>query len=159
MDQFNAELTLTKAKKLRDEKLAQRIALDREIEGLNKTIEGLSAFCELPPDELPKLTAFAQEMLRFAGLTDAIRMCLQASRMPLSASDVVAKLNSVSYPMTTLESPRMAVNTVLNRLVTAGEAQRKVEDGSVIYSWISRDSFTPDFVARVPNVKLKQKKR
>jgi hypothetical protein len=135
---------LKKARALRDEKVAQRSILDHEIAGLEKAIEGLTTLCELPPDEPPAVTSFAQEMLKYAGLTDVVRMCLQASPMPISAGEIVAKLKDTSYPIGKLDNPRAAVNTILSRLLGAGEIQRRERGGDVLYSWISA---TPNFGA------------
>jgi hypothetical protein len=112
------------------------MVLDHEIAGLEKTIEGLRTLCELPPDEPPAVSTFAQEMLKYAGLTDVVRMCLQASPVPLAASEIVAKLKDASYPTETLDNPRAAINTILTRLVSAGEVQRKERGETVLYAWI-----------------------
>jgi predicted transcriptional regulator len=135
MDEFEA--MLKKARKERDEKVSERMVLDHEITALDKTIEGLTMLCELPPEEPAAVTSFAEEMLKYAGLTDAVQMCLQASPMPLSAAEVVAKLKDAAYPTEQLDNPRAAVNTILNRLVTGGKVQRKERGGDVLYSWIS----------------------
>ena len=107
MDEF--EKMLKKVRETRDEKVSQRMVLDHEIAGLEKTIEGLRTLCELPPDEPPAVSTFAQEMLKYAGLTDVVRMCLQASPVPLTASEIVAKFKDASYPIDTLDNPRAAV--------------------------------------------------
>jgi hypothetical protein len=134
MDEF--EKMLKKVRETRDEKVSQRMVLDHEIAGLEKTIEGLRTLCELPPDEPPAVSTFAQEMLKYAGLTDVVRMCLQASPVPLTASEIVAKFKDASYPIDTLDNPRAAVNTILTRLVGAGEVQRKERGDAIVYSWI-----------------------
>ena len=135
---------LKKARALRDEKIAQRSILDHEIAGLEKAIEGLTTLCELPPDEPPAVGSFAQEMLKYAGLTDVVRMCLQASPVPLGAAEIVAKLKDAAYPLNALDNPRAAVNTILSRLLGAGEIQRKERNGDVLYSWIRLPRLTPE---------------
>lgn len=134
MDEF--EVMLKKARKQRDEKVSERMVLDHEIAALDKAIEGLRMLCEPPQDEPVPVTNLAQEMLKYAGLTDVVRMCLQASPVPLSAAEVVAKLKDAAYPVETLDNPRAAVNTILNRLLSAGDVQRKERGGDVLYSWI-----------------------
>jgi len=137
-DLDQVEKMLKKTRELRDEKVVQRSVLDHEIAGLEKAIEGLRTLCELPDDEPPKVGSFAQEMLKYAGLTDVVRMCLQASPVPLGATEIVAKLKDAAYPLNALENPRAAVNTILSRLLGAGEIQRKERNGDVLYSWIRK---------------------
>jgi len=116
--------------------IAERNALTQKIAGLEKTIEGLSTLCNPVPNGPSVSSPVAEAMIRHAGLTDVLRMVLQASGPALNIGGMLQLLASVGYPLDRLQNPRAAANVILGRLVTSGEAERQGEGENITYSWV-----------------------
>jgi hypothetical protein len=115
---------------------AQRDGLDRLIAEKVKMRDGLRLLCEPLPKEPPVVTDAAQSMLQHAGLTDAVRMYLQAKRDYASVSDVITGLETVRYPLSRMDNPRAAIVVILSRLVSKGDVERKeVQGDEVQFRW------------------------
>jgi hypothetical protein len=130
------EVMRKKAKAERADLVSQRNVLDGKISALDKTIEGLDALCEPIPKESPAVVSAAEAMIHQAGITDVVRMALQASGLALSATDIMTLLENISYPLDRFDNPRASINTVLTRLLAAGEVERNDEGDSARYVWI-----------------------
>jgi hypothetical protein len=102
----------------------KRNKLNKQIEELDNVIASMRSLLKPLPQELPLVAEFAVAMVKNAGLTDAVRMVLQASDGYITITDIVEKLSSVSYPLGRLENPRAAIVVVLSRMV-GGEVERK----------------------------------
>jgi hypothetical protein len=136
-----------------------RIAADRDV--LNMLIaekvkmrDGLRLLCEPLPKEPPVVTDAAQSMLQHAGLTDAVRMYLQAKRDYASVSDVITGLEAVRYPLSRMENPRAAIVVILSRLVSKGDIERKeVQGDEVQFRWTDQRTLSEMVADQMLNLK------
>jgi hypothetical protein len=108
-----------------------------DISKLDLLIESLRLLLEPLSVEPPAVSEVALAMIKHAGLTDVVRMALQASGTFLSVTDVLTRLNAVAYPLQRLDNPRAAIVVVLSRLVTSGEAERKGEGDESSFRWVA----------------------
>jgi len=110
-------------------KLAKtRDSLNAQIAELDRLIDSMRSIISPPlPTESPIVGEFAVALLKHVGLTDVVRMTLQASAHQgyITITQIIDKLKSVSYPLNRLDNPRAAIVVVLSRMVSAGDVEKK----------------------------------
>lgn len=110
------------------EKLAkERNAIAAKITHYDMVIESLRNLMAPLPAEPPIVAEVAVAMLKYAGLTDVVRMTLQASghQGHITITQIVDKLKSIAYPLDRLDNPRASIVVVLSRMVSAGDVEKK----------------------------------
>ena len=130
---------LSTARRAREQLTEQRDGLNHRIAGLEKTIEGLQALCGPIPKKPPAVAEVAKAMVQRAGLTDVVRMALQASDDRLTLTQIITVLESINYPLGRLQNPRASIVVILSRLVPS-EVERIVEPNTIepSFRWIAR---------------------
>lgn len=106
--------------------LEQRTAVMRRIAGAKRTIVGLAAlFGETAlDDDLRKLVGMGTAQ-RLPGLTDMCRTILMEADRDLSLHDVLEEISTRNPALLAgHKNPMASLTTILNRLVSSGEAQR-----------------------------------
>lgn len=117
--------------------LEQRTAVMRRIAGAKRTIVGLAAlFGETALDEeLRKLVGMGTAQ-RLPGLTDMCRTILMEADRDLSLHDVLEGICARNPALLAgHKNPMASLTTILNRLVSSGEAQRLVFNNNNKRAW------------------------
>lgn len=119
---------------------SERMEIAKRIARIKETISGLASLCE---DE--QLKARLMELVdtppsgRQAGLTRACRLALMEASAPLTSGQVAREVQRSNALLSKYKDPSGAVNTVLNRLVRYGEAQKVPgPHGQVAWQWASK---------------------
>ncbi len=124
------------------EKLAkERNAITTKIARYDLVIQSLRNILAPLPTEPPIVGEVAVALLKHAGLTDVVRMTLQASAHQgyITITQIVDKLKSVSYPLNRMDNPRAAIVVVLSRMVSAGDVEKKdVGRPEPAFRWIDQ---------------------
>ncbi len=124
----------------------ERLEITKRIASIKETVSGLATLCD---DEQAK--ARLMELLdtpssgRQAGLTRACRQALIEASAPLTSSQIAIAIQRSNTLLSKYKDPSGAVNTVLNRLVRYGEAEKVLgPHGRVAWQWASKsDGDTP----------------
>jgi hypothetical protein len=120
--------------------LHQRAEVMRRIGTVKQTIAGLANLFgdDVLSDELLELVD-RKSSGRQPGFTKACRMILMDANRALSARDVCDRIQQKAPPMLARhKDPMASVTTVLNRLVSYGEAQAVVLDsGRRAWQWVA----------------------
>ncbi len=80
--------------------------------------------------------------LNLGGVTDAIRTALRAAgRRGLTPAEITTRLIQLYFPVRSYKNFRASLNTVLKRLVKAGEVRRSIHDvqegrDESVYQWV-----------------------
>lgn len=124
--------------KLRNE----RMEITRRIARIKETISGLATLCE---DE--HLKERLMELLdtpssgRQAGLTRACRQALIEASAPMTSGQIVKAIERSNTLLSKYKDAAGTVNTVLNRLVRYGEAEKVLgPHGRVAWKWASKSA-------------------
>ncbi|HWX40260.1 MAG TPA: hypothetical protein VN345_03840 [Blastocatellia bacterium] len=96
-------------KRLR-EALAQKTALEQEIEHLRETLLALANLCG------KQLTDVTLMGLADAGLTEAVGMVLQFSSRPLTPVQIKTRLADAGFNLKKFRNPMAAIHTTLDRM-------------------------------------------
>jgi hypothetical protein len=127
--------------------LHQRGEVMRRIGTVKQTIAGLANLFgdDVLSDELLELVD-RKSSGRQPGFTKACRMILMDANRALSARDVCDRIQQKAPPMLARhKDPMASVTTVLNRLVSYGEAQAVVLDsGRRAWRWVADGELTQD---------------
>ncbi|HTC95966.1 MAG TPA: hypothetical protein VK699_21165 [Terriglobales bacterium] len=131
----------------------ERHQLTKEMIGLSKSIEGLSALCgedpEIPPidspDEFDLVRAMAAAWLKHMAFADACRTALRiVYPTALTPSDVRGMLTLAGYPLERRTDPMVAINVCLKRLVDSEEAEVvSLPNGRKAYRWAFKNEMPP----------------
>jgi chorismate mutase len=126
--------------------LQQRAEVMRRIGTIKQTIAGLANLFgdSVLSDELLELVD-RKSSGRQPGFTKACRMILMDSNRALSARDVCDRIQERVPPMLTRhKDPMASVTTVLNRLVSYGEAKAvSLDNGRRAWQWVTDGEMEP----------------
>src|SRR5262245_10633939 len=95
---------------------AQRAEIDQRLDRLHETIGALTRLCGLTPT-VPW------------GLTDACRVVLRRSEVPLTPLAVRDRLRQVGFDFSRYSNQQAAIHTTLKRLAESGEIRRVAQKG------------------------------
>jgi chorismate mutase len=119
---------------------SERMEITKRIARIKETICGLATLCE---DE--QLKERMLELVdtpssgRQAGLTRACRLVLMEASAPLTSGQVAKAIQRTNTLLSRYKDPSGTVNTVLNRLVRYGEAQKVPgPHGQLAWLWVSK---------------------
>lgn len=118
----------------------QRTEVTRRITEIKKQISSLAALSEDQELKL-RLTVLIDSPAsgRQKGLTHACRVALIEACVPMTSSQVAKAIQQSYSRIANYKDPAGVVNTVLNRLVRYGEAQKVVDaHGRLVWEWASR---------------------
>lgn len=134
--------------------LEQRTAVMRRIAGAKRTIVGLAAlFGETAlDDDLRKLVGIGTAQ-RLPGLTDMCRTILMESDRDLSLHDVLEGICARNPALLAgHKNPMASLTTILNRLVSSGEAQRLLlNNNKRAWQWVVAADRTPTCSSITPS--------
>jgi hypothetical protein len=136
---------LDKSEQEREMLAKERDAITAKINRCDMMIEALRAVLAPLPKEAPVVGEVAVAMLKHAGLTDVVRMTLQASAHQgyITITQIIDKLKSVSYPLGRLDNPRATIVVVLSRMVSAGDVEKAdIGRPEPAFRWIKEEKMT-----------------
>lgn len=118
----------------------QRTEITRRITEIKKQISSLAALSEDPQLKLRLMQLVDRPASgRQHGLTQACRLALIEASAPMTSTQVAKAIQQSYASVAKYKDPAGVVNTVLNRLVRYGEAQKVVDpDGRLAWEWASR---------------------
>ena len=133
---------LARAKLDYEELLQERERIDARLIETRDVISSLSKMCEterervvLPPDiqaaSDPRLSK-----LHIFGLTDAVRIMLQSSVGPTTATEIRDRLLFYKYDLSRYSNQMAAIHGVLVRLIQAKEVRPDEDGGKTWYRWV-----------------------
>jgi chorismate mutase len=118
--------------------LHQRADLMKRIGTLKQTISGLANLFgnTVLSEELLDLVGEPRDRKRQAGFTNACRKVLMEAERPLSAREVVQRIDEkMPLLLSRHREPLASVTTVLNRLASYGEAEAVAANGRRAWQW------------------------
>lgn len=125
--------------------LEQRIAVMRRIAGAKRTIVGLAALFgdTAVDDDLRKLVGMRTAQ-RLPGLTDMCRTVLMEADRGMTVHDIQAGICGQNPALLAgHKNPVASLTTILNRLVSSGEAQRLLlSNNKRVWQWVADTSPT-----------------
>ena len=107
---------------------AERTALDARISQLQHSIAALTKLCGFEPT-VP------------LGLTDACRLVLRNSPLPLTALEVRDRLASIGIDLTKYSNPLASIHTILRRMRESGEIVERDRESDERTAYVSMQPF------------------
>ena len=116
--------------------LRQRQEIDHKIAQLQPLISHLEGLCRELGDRAAKEAATKVELT--TGMTELARITLEEAGLPLSASELKARMESKGFDFSKYTSPLAILHTVLHRLVKSGKVKAVPQKGGKkSYQWIT----------------------
>jgi hypothetical protein len=116
--------------------LRQRQEIDHKIGQLQPLISHLEGLCRELGDRTAKEAAAKVELT--TGLTELARTTLEEFGLPLTASQLKARMEAKGFDFSKYTSPLAILHTVLNRLVKSGKVKVVPQKGGKkSYQWIT----------------------
>ncbi|SRR6266849_6335968 len=125
-----------------EEMLAKRTAIDKRLQQLKQTIDGLAALLEELPEAGSSVskTESDQSLSEGIGISDAIRVVLSEAKIPLSPPEVKAFLAHQGFKFHEYANPMAVVHNTLKRLALQGELTTlEANGGQTLYTITPRD--------------------
>lgn len=125
-----------------EEMLAKRAAIDKRLQQLKQTMDGLGALLEEVPDADSSVseTESDQSLSEGIGISDAIRVVLSEVRVPLSPSEIKTFLSKRGFKFHEYANPMAVVHNTLKRLALQEEVTTlEANGGQTLYTITPRD--------------------
>jgi hypothetical protein len=116
--------------------LTQRQKIDQRMAQLQPVINHLEGLCRELGEKIAHETAGNLELT--TGLTDLARATLQEAYMPVSASDLMNRMEGKGFDFSKYSNPLASIHTVLRRLVKSRQVKVVPQKGGKkAYQWIT----------------------
>jgi hypothetical protein len=119
-----------------EEMLTKRAAIDKRLQQLKQTMDGLAALLEeLPQVGFAPTAESDQSLSEGVGVSEAIRFVLAEAKCPLSPPEVKAFLSSRGFKFHEYANPMAVVHNTLKRLAMQGELMAlDANGGTTLYT-------------------------
>jgi hypothetical protein len=130
--------------------LKQRSEIDFRLAQLKKIADAYAALTTPPPSEgdgyaaaVAGLEGMPIEDMNVAGITDAIRQVLRASKVPLRPTDIKTALVSGGFDISDYANPGTVIHNTLTRLEKQGEITAIQSSFGTSYAAVARRTVPP----------------